>query len=335
MAGENPQTTLPPVPREPIIDTRGRMSNQWERWIQQVQRVLSFAGGIAWGIVNKAGSKLSDLAERTHAMLTNIAGTGVNHISETENAEITALDGLVSGMVAKTNNAEYAARTITGTADEVTVADGDGVSGNPVIGLPELISTPRKFGTVTDNTTFEADGMVVFNGNATVWKDIKFPMAPPKTVGAGNPTLTTYNGNMRGYSFAINDVHDFDPQEIDHDAKVGSTATWHVHFISSSNDGTDRGVAYEIEYAVEPTTGILPVPTVISAELTIPAGTAVNTPQRVNINTFVVPTIAKLVYARIKRIAAVGAAPSVDPILSALHFHYEIDTVGSREILTK
>lgn len=335
MAGENPQTTLPPVPREPIIGSNGRMSNQWERWIQQVQRVLSFSGGVAWGIVNKAGSKLSDLAERTHAMLTDIAGTGVNHISAAENAEITAIDGLAAGMVAKTANATYSARTIQGTADEIEVGDGAGALGNPVISLPDRISTPRKFGTATDYTEFEADGTAVFKGAATVWKDIKFPMAPPKTTGAGNPTLTTYNGNMRGYAFAVNDAHDFDPQEIDHDAKIGATATWHVHFLSRSNDGTDRGVNYQIEYAIEPASGALPAPTTISAELTIPAGTAVNTPQRLDIGTFTVPNIAMLAYARITRIAAVGTAPSVDPILGALHFHYEIDTVGSREILTK
>ena len=91
MAGENPQTTLPPVPREPIINARGGMSQQWERWIQQLQRVLSFAGGVAWGIINKAGSKLSDIETRTHAMLTDVLGwtTGtdtaqVKHISNAD-----------------------------------------------------------------------------------------------------------------------------------------------------------------------------------------------------------------------------------------------------------
>jgi hypothetical protein len=160
-------------------------------------------------------------------------------------------------------------------------------------------------------------------------------MAPPKTTGAGNPTLVTFNGNQRGYSFAVNDSHDFNPEEIDHDGKVGSTATWHVHFLSRSNDGTDRYVKWEIEYSVEPSEGVLPAPTTISAEMLIPAGTAANTVQRLNIDTFVVPNIARLVWARVKRVAASGSAPSVDPVLGALHFHYELDTVGSREILTK
>jgi hypothetical protein len=81
MAGENPQTTLPPVPREPLIDSRGGMSAQWTRWLQQVQRILSFAGGVAWEIINKANSKLSDIVTRPHSMLQSIFGTGDRHIT--------------------------------------------------------------------------------------------------------------------------------------------------------------------------------------------------------------------------------------------------------------
>lgn len=86
---DNPQTTLPPTPREPLVDTRGRISMQWERWLQQVQRILSFAGGIAWQLINKGGSKLDDIEVRTHDMLQSVLGwsTGTNtvqtkHISD-------------------------------------------------------------------------------------------------------------------------------------------------------------------------------------------------------------------------------------------------------------
>lgn len=182
---------------------------------------------------------------------------------------------------------------------------------------------------------FEADGTLKFNGDATVWKDIKFPMAPPKTTGAGNPTLTTYNGNMRGYSFAVGDAHDFDPQEMDHDAKVGSTATWHIHWLSRSNDGTDRTVKWELEYDVEPSSGAVPASTTADVEIIVASGSAVNTVERDNITTFVIPAIARLAGARISRVASSGTEPSVDPIVRAIHFHYEIDTIGSRGILTK
>ena len=180
----------------------------------------------------------------------------------------------------------------------------------------------------------EIDGTVRFVGNATAWKDIMFPQAPPKTTGVGNPSLVTWNGNQRGYSYAVGDANDFDPQEIEHDALVGSTATWHVHFITRDNE-TERTVKYELEYAIEPAAGAVPAPTTISAEFVIPANTTVNTPFRENLGTFVIPGIARLAYARLARIASSGTEPTSDPVIGGIHFHYEIDTLGSRQITTK
>lgn len=239
------------------------------------------------------------------------------------------------GIITLLSADSFVTRTIQGTANEVTVTNGDGVAGNPAITLPTLINGGHKFGDASNNTEVEADGTIHFNGNATVWKDIMFPQSVPKATGAGNPTLTTWNGGLQGYSYAVNDTHAFNPEEIEHDALVGSTATWHIHWISRSNDGTDRAVKWQLEYAIEPTSGAYPATTTISAEFTVPAGSAVNTNFRSDIGTFTIPHIARLVWVTIKRITASGTAPSVDPIVGAVHFHYEIDTVGSRQITTK
>jgi hypothetical protein len=166
------------------------------------------------------------------------------------------------------------------------------------------------------------------------WLDIKFPMAPPKTVGSGNPTLVTWNGNLRGYSFAVGDAHDFDPQEIEHNALIGSIATWHLHLVSRDSE-VERKVNYQLEYTVEPPSGIIPAPTTVSAELTIPASSGVNTVHRLNISTFSIESIARLVYARITRIASTATEPTTDPLIGALHFHYQTDDRGSRLITTK
>ena len=54
------------------------------------------------------------------------------------NADLTAVAGLTStGLVARTGAGTAAARTITGTANKVTVTNGDGVSGNPTITIPD------------------------------------------------------------------------------------------------------------------------------------------------------------------------------------------------------
>ncbi len=404
-------TLLRKLPTDPIIAAaiKGdyRSLNELVGWFRDLFRVLGSLNSISWDMVNKAGSRLSDIVTRPHSDLQTILGwqTGadvaqVRHISQadgkvwqdhvevtdanphgTDHSQLNAIAELdptsadatkdkhlsnAQGKVwqdhsALTSNthhgldhdATYApiAKGVTnGDSHDHSGGDGGQIDHGGTAGLGDddhsqylllagragqTAATPLIFGDAADNTTFETDGTAKFNGAATVWKDVMFPMAPPKTTGAGNPTLTTYNGNLRGYSFAVNDVHDFDPQEQEHDSKVGSTATFHVHWLSRSNDGTDRAVKWELEYDVEPGSGALPATVVASVEITLPASSAVNTVFRDNITTFTITAIARLVGARIKRIASVGTAPSVDPVLRALHFHYEIDTVGSRQITTK
>ena len=58
-------------------------------------------------------------------------------IPATEQAELLAIDALAAGMVAKTADAAYAARTITGTASEIVITNGDGIAANPVIGIAD------------------------------------------------------------------------------------------------------------------------------------------------------------------------------------------------------
>lgn len=60
-------------------------------------------------------------------------------------ADLTALAALASsGLVARTGAGTVAARTLTGTANEVTVTNGDGVSGAPTISLPAAIDLGGK-----------------------------------------------------------------------------------------------------------------------------------------------------------------------------------------------
>jgi len=52
-----------------------------------------------------------------------------------------AVLGTSTGIIAKTGTGAVAARTITGTANQVTVTNGTGVSGNPTLALPQNIHT--------------------------------------------------------------------------------------------------------------------------------------------------------------------------------------------------
>lgn len=75
---------IPPPP------TRAEQGDRaWTDWYIQLTRILSSTAGIAWALVDKAGSNLTDIATRSHASLQNILGTGSNHISSGENTAVT------------------------------------------------------------------------------------------------------------------------------------------------------------------------------------------------------------------------------------------------------
>lgn len=73
-------------------------------------------------------------------------------------ADLSAVAGLATaGLIARTGAGTAAARTITGTANQITVTNGDGVSGNPTLSIPSNAALPGSPTTTTqpasDNST--------------------------------------------------------------------------------------------------------------------------------------------------------------------------------------
>lgn len=65
--------------------------------------------------------------------------------------DLAALEGLsANGIAARTATDAWSARTITGTASEITVTFGDGVSGNPTVSMPSALVFSGK--TIADGT---------------------------------------------------------------------------------------------------------------------------------------------------------------------------------------
>jgi hypothetical protein len=88
-----------------------------------------------------AGDKLGGITNGTatgEALTFDAIGVSV----QAYDADLAAVAGLSSsGLIARTGAGAVAARTITGTTNQVTVTNGDGVSGNPTLSLPQSIDT--------------------------------------------------------------------------------------------------------------------------------------------------------------------------------------------------
>lgn len=194
-----------------------------------------------------------------------------------------------------------------------------------------------KFGSATDYTGFEADGTMVANGAATTWVDIDFPIII-RTTGANIPSLQTLKGNITVPRWAVNDFNVCEGQELIHAWLQGSTIYWHIHVVTNGLDVTNRYLRFEVEWCFANFGDVLSATiTDTSVDLLIPANTADRTHLIFSISNRLMTgnRIGTHVYARLKRVAAVGAAPTSDPFCSMLQLHIETDTTGSRQIATK
>ena len=137
------------------------------------------------------------------------ANSGHNHDGTTgagakiPSAGLNGLTSTSSGLIAATGSNTFAARTLTGTANELTVTNGTGASGNPTVSLPSALtftgktitggtftspslSAPTLTGTVIADVirTSGTSGVDIQNSGGTVVLDI----------GPNNTTDATFTG---------------------------------------------------------------------------------------------------------------------------------------------
>ena len=113
------------------------------------------------------------------------ANTYADNNKQAKDATLTALAGLdaTAGVLVETAADTFTKRTITGTASQVTVANGDGVAGNPTISLHSNITNG-----VFSDATFRVQD------NADATKQLAFEVGG---VAAGTPrTITMPNADI-------------------------------------------------------------------------------------------------------------------------------------------
>lgn len=234
----------------------------------------------AWGTeLNNNLDKLDDLLDGTLSIAPNLVGWKVGGVSVTSSAaELNVLDGITAtvtelnyvdgvtsaiqtqidgkqpldatltalaayntnGILTQTAADTFTGRTLTGTANQITVTDGDGVSGNPTISAVVASQAEAEAGTDTTKlmTAQRVEQHMTANalGWGQTWQDV-----------SGSRTLGTSYQNTTGRPITVA-IGGYGPT-------IGTGGA----FIQVSSDGTSWvNVAWYSDAAVQTATVVVP-----------------------------------------------------------------------------
>jgi hypothetical protein len=192
-------------------------------------------------------------------------------------------------------------------------------------------------GGISNFSAFESDGTLEFNGTATVWDDLRVPGLQVK-IGASAPDLTAFlgAGNLLIYRFDGNATTEqvYFTIQLPHSYKEGSDITPHVHW--SPINANAGNVKWQLEYSWANIDATFPAVTTITAT-DAASGTAWDH-QTIDFSaiTGTGKTISSMLVCRLFRDPTDAADTyASDAALLEIDFHFEINTIGSRAILTK
>lgn len=141
---------------------------------------LAIAAGLAVGADAVARGRIVRGSSTGRGEALDISAAGA--IVQGDGTDAAAVTLPSSGMLAKTAATTWAGRTITGTANQVSVSNGDGVAGNPTLSAPQDIHTAA-------TPTFAA--LTLGTGNLLADILTRAVIAVADTAGGGTDALLT------------------------------------------------------------------------------------------------------------------------------------------------
>ena len=173
-----------------------------------------------------------------------------------------------------------------------------------------------------------------------VYDDLQFPTGAGKVPASNAPTWETLTTNTRTYSFAVNDYIDLQCSELPHWWKEGTNGDAHLHLTlkTANSTGSNRYAKFTIWVAYVDTNETWVEQSPITAELTIPTGSAALKALYLDMGDVILTNylIGGQVKIRVKRIAATGGTEYASNIfITQCGVHLQKDTMGSRSEYTK
>jgi hypothetical protein len=111
-----------------------------------------------------------------------------------------------------------------------------------------------RIGGTLNYTAIEEDGTIELNGDATVWDDIRINPGSFYRPGTSDPAIVAYapggGGNTYVYEFNKNNIAAFTVQ-LPHSYKVGSDIYCHIHWTPGARGNEENGslVGWKVDYS--------------------------------------------------------------------------------------
>jgi hypothetical protein len=217
---------------------------------------------------------------------------------------------------------------------------GETGSGDAVFATAPVITTPV-FGDGTNNSHVEADGTLVFAGAGTVYEDLRVPMTSTKLGGSKDPGFEVFiaNGGSQGvFAYVFDKISEeelYFAVQIPHSWKIGSTIFPHVHWGVKTVPAGGTTVRWGLEYTVVDIDGVFSAPVIVYTTATDPVTQYKHILSGMTHITMAgITSVSAMMLCRVFRDVA-NDTFNADASLFEFDFHYEIDTVGSRQPTSK